>query len=81
MKTNTLSLLFVPLLTFFGLLPQVQAVSPPPDGGYPNQNTAEGQNALLSVTTRPPQLGGWLLLALCRYNRLPQYGQWCWCTP
>ncbi len=28
-----------------------QAVSPPPDGGYPGGNTAEGQNALLSLTT------------------------------
>jgi hypothetical protein len=25
------------------------AVDPPPDGGYPNQNTAEGQNALLRL--------------------------------
>jgi hypothetical protein len=29
----------------------VQAVVPPPDGGYPGGNTAEGQNALLSRTT------------------------------
>ena len=28
-----------------------QAVNPPPDGGYPGGNTAEGQNALLSLTT------------------------------
>jgi hypothetical protein len=28
-----------------------KAVSPPPDGGYPGNNTAEGQNALLSLTT------------------------------
>jgi len=28
-----------------------QAVSPPPDGGYSGNNTAEGQNALLSLTT------------------------------
>ena len=28
-----------------------RAVVPPPDGGYPNGNTAEGQNALLSLTT------------------------------
>jgi len=27
-----------------------QAVSPPPDGGYPGGNTAEGQGALLSLT-------------------------------
>ena len=34
-----------------GLLPQAQAVNPPPDGGYPGGNTAEGQAALLSRTT------------------------------
>src|SRR6201988_5547737 len=33
------------------LLPGAQAISPPPDGGYPGGNTAEGQNALLSHTT------------------------------
>jgi trimeric autotransporter adhesin len=26
-------------------------VVPPPDGGYPGGNTAEGQNALFSLTT------------------------------
>lgn len=31
--------------------PVTQAVSPPPDGGYPGGNTAEGQNALLGLTT------------------------------
>jgi hypothetical protein len=29
----------------------MQAVTPPPDGGYPGGNTAEGQNALFSLTT------------------------------
>ena len=33
------------------LLPKARAVSPPPDGGYPGGNTAEGDNALLSLTT------------------------------
>ena len=32
-------------------MPEAQAVSPAPDGGYPNGNTAEGQNALLSLST------------------------------
>src|SRR5438105_9165407 len=35
----------------FALLAKAQAVSPPPDGGYPGGNTAEGQSALLSLTT------------------------------
>jgi Chaperone of endosialidase len=34
-----------------GLLSRAQAVGPPPDGGYPGFNTAEGQNALFSLTT------------------------------
>src|ERR1041384_8781782 len=34
-----------------GVFPRLQAVSPPPDGGYPNGNTAEGQNALLNLTS------------------------------
>jgi hypothetical protein len=36
---------------WLGLLPNVQAVMPPPDGGYAGGNTAEGQDALLSLTT------------------------------
>jgi hypothetical protein len=32
------------------LLPTAQAVVPAPDGGYPGGNTAEGQNALLSLS-------------------------------
>jgi len=31
--------------------PKTPAVIPPPDGGYPGANTAEGQNALFSLTT------------------------------
>jgi hypothetical protein len=47
------ALLLIPLvLACFGLGPlTVQAVSPPPDGGYGNQNTAEGTDALFSLTT------------------------------
>jgi len=55
MKTTTLSpncvCLFASLLIgCFGLLPTAQAVNPPPDGGYPGGNTAEGQSALQSLT-------------------------------
>jgi hypothetical protein len=39
------------LLACLELSPEVQAVVPPPDGGYPGGITAEGQNALLSRTT------------------------------
>jgi len=40
------------ILTFlyFGLLPKVQAVNPPPPGGYPNFTTAAGDHALQALT-------------------------------
>ena len=38
-------------LTYAVLSPIIQAVNPPPDGGYPNQNTAEGSDALFSLTS------------------------------
>src|SRR6266545_3266713 len=48
----TILLLFIgSSLACFALLPKVEAVVPPPDGGYPGFNTAEGQNALFSHTT------------------------------
>src|SRR5436190_23002913 len=50
-----LALLLIPFaLACFALLPQARAVDPPPDGGYPNQNTAEGEDALFSLTTGTP---------------------------
>jgi trimeric autotransporter adhesin len=52
MKTETLSLKII--LAFFGLTiagSNTQALIPPPDGGYPGGNTAEGQAALLNLTT------------------------------
>jgi trimeric autotransporter adhesin len=52
MKTTT-KLLHIITFTLIcvGSFPKIQAVSPPPDGGYPGGNTAEGQSALLSLTT------------------------------
>ena len=35
----------------FALSPPARAVDPPPDGGYPEGNTAEGDDALLNLTT------------------------------
>lgn len=47
----------------FTLSPTARAVVPPPDGGYPGFNTAEGQNALLSLTTGAGNTAvGWLTL-------------------
>jgi hypothetical protein len=51
MKTATRSLVTTLTLVCFGFLPTMHAVSPAPDGGYPGGNTAEGQNALLSLTS------------------------------
>ena len=38
-------------LVFVMLSPTVRAVDPPPDGGYPNDNTAEGDSALFHLTS------------------------------
>src|SRR6266403_577904 len=38
-------------VAWFGLSLTARAVTPAPDGGYPNNNTAEGFNALFSLTT------------------------------
>jgi hypothetical protein len=57
-------LLFVPVaLAGFAFSQTVQGVVPAPDGGYPGFNTAEGQNALFSLTTgeRNTAIGGYSL--------------------
>jgi len=61
---NTTRLILVGfVLSCIALLPKAQAVVPPPDGGYPNFTTAEGQNALFSLTTGVANTGvGWYSL-------------------
>ena len=54
-KPTILPLFIAGVLACFGVLPKAQAVIPAPDGGYPGQNTAEGQSALLSLTTGTQQ--------------------------
>jgi hypothetical protein len=51
MKTSIPPVLITIALVCFALSPKAQAVSPAPDGGYAGGNTAEGQAALLSLTT------------------------------
>ena len=51
MKPNTLSLILFISLFYFAAIAGVNAVVPAPDGGYPGGNTAEGENALLSLTS------------------------------
>src|SRR5256885_6121166 len=71
MKTTTLPLrnlmnraplrafLLIPLvLACFALSPTARAVDPPPDGGYPNANTAEGEDALFSLTSGSDNTAG-----------------------
>jgi len=48
-NTITICITILLVLACFKLLPKAQAVVPAPDGGYPGGNTAEGQNALLSL--------------------------------
>jgi hypothetical protein len=43
--------ILIALTLFFGLWQAGRAVTPAPDSGYPNGNTAEGANALDSLTT------------------------------
>jgi len=67
MKTIIKSLvLFIAIGLFLACLelsPEAQAVVPPPDGGYPGANTAEGQNALQSLTSGGYNAAiGWLSL-------------------
>ncbi len=61
-----ISRLIITILPFLCLLvagPKAKAVVPPPDGGYPNFTTAEGTQALQSLTTGTGNTGvGWRAL-------------------
>jgi hypothetical protein len=50
-NTTILPVLIALTLVCFALSPTARAVDPPPDGGYPNENTAEGEDALFNLTT------------------------------
>ena len=50
-KPTILPLLIAGALACFGLLSKAEGVVPAPDGGYPGGNTAEGQKAVLNLTT------------------------------
>lgn len=51
MKTSIRLIITTVAFLCIGLLPNADAVSPPPDGAYAGANTAEGANALFSLTT------------------------------
>ena len=51
LRSRSVFILVALALGSFALCEMAQAVVPAPDGGYPGGNTAEGQNALFSLTT------------------------------
>src|SRR5437773_6207956 len=51
MKIKPQLILIAFTILCLGILPTAPAVNPPPDGGYAGGNTAEGQSALLGLTT------------------------------
>src|SRR5438270_7410359 len=62
------------VLGLFALSPTARAVDPPPDGGYPNRNTAEGTDGLFSVTS-----GGYDNTAIgfdALYSNIGYFGSW-----
>ena len=81
LSINCVRLLALLLLGCFALLPTAQAVSPPPDGGYPVGNTAEGQNALLSLTSGAYNTAvGLFSLRSITTGRF-KHSPWRWSTP
>jgi len=77
MKMKNLSLVLIPVLTYFSALLTSQVVSPPPDGGYPGSNTAEGQNALLNLTSGTNNTAfGWF--SISSNTSALQYGRRRW---
>ena len=51
MKTKSPTILIAVVFRLIALLPNAQAVAPPPDGCYPNFTTAEGCDALSLLST------------------------------
>jgi hypothetical protein len=63
MKTRSPPVLITFTFVCLAFVQNMHAVTPAPDGGYPGGNTAEGQNALLSLTTGGYNTAnGWLSL-------------------
>jgi hypothetical protein len=76
-----LALLLTSLALACSALPErARAVSPAPDGNYPGGNTAEGQNALFSLTTGGYNAAvGWFSLkslSTGNFNTVLALGRW-----
>ena len=65
------------LLVCFGLSPTVKAVSPEPDGGYGNGNTAEGHGAFFNLTTGHSNTALGVNTPLSKHRWRLQYRDWC----
>jgi hypothetical protein len=64
-------LLILFLVGCFGFSPVAQALVPAPDGGYPGGNTAEGQAALLTLTSGANNTAvGWFSLRAVTESQL-----------
>ena len=60
---STILLAILPVLACFTVLPGARAITPPPDGCFPNFTTAEGCDALSSLTIGAGNTGlGWRAL-------------------
>jgi hypothetical protein len=51
LRSRSILILIAFTLMAFALVQRTQALNPTPDGGYPGGNTAEGQGALLNLTS------------------------------
>ena len=73
-------ILLLPLLRLASLrfCPRMQAVIPPPGGGYPGANTAEGQDALLSLTTGGYNTAIGFESLRTQHHRSVQHWDRCW---
>ena len=77
---KTLGLLAL-ALTCLESLPALRAVVPAPDGGYPGGNTAEGQTALLGLTTGSYNTAVGFFSLRSDTHRSAQHGYWGWDAP
>ena len=74
-------LLITLTLLCFGPLPKAEAVVPPPDGGYPGGNTAEGQAARVKPYNRRIQYRSWFSFPQEQHYRQLQHSHWRWDAP
>ena len=79
-NSTILPLLIALALVCFGLSPAARAVVPPPDGGYPGSNTAEGDNALFSLTTGTGNTAIGFDALFSNTTGVSQHGHRQWCA-